>query len=362
MPSPVSGNAQAQAATQLRIIDLDQVLDENISTSMNFAIDFASQTFRMTGLQFSSWLTENMEFDAINTAFDNTVFVVEFPSEPTPPEDVQDVIDFSLPILSNADAGNIGKIALTLLTNIDAVIPSGFHTTESSCVGAPTVTRGTVLVCAADTGETMQIYTDITNARSWVRVSFGGAFIPWLEIFSSDTRTSDEANTILDNADYGGIGKLTVPPQSVDYNTLERSGFYYMNAGQLNAPDPAGNYTLIVQGGYSGVTNQIAADLLGNTHTRSQLLGVWSAWQEIALTSKLPQAGVTASVPASGQLVVNFPVAFLVVPVVVATPDDEGNESSTMSFSIVAKSTTSFTIRNIYSNPRTFNWIATPPS
>lgn len=100
MPTPISGTAVANAATQLRIVDLDQVLDSNISTSMNFAIDFANQTFRMTGLQFSTWLTENMDFSAIDVSFDNTVFVGAFPVEPNPPTTVQAAIDFGYPILA----------------------------------------------------------------------------------------------------------------------------------------------------------------------------------------------------------------------------------------------------------------------
>lgn len=48
---PIIGLPSTLAATQVRINDLDQVADESISDSMNIAIDFPTQTLRMSWLQ-----------------------------------------------------------------------------------------------------------------------------------------------------------------------------------------------------------------------------------------------------------------------------------------------------------------------
>ena len=59
---PITGVAVQQAATQMRIIELDQIIEANISDSMNFAIDFTNQTFRITGLQLRDWLNRRARF------------------------------------------------------------------------------------------------------------------------------------------------------------------------------------------------------------------------------------------------------------------------------------------------------------
>ena len=58
MADPISGNSSAQAVGEVRINDLEAVTDENISLSMNFAVDFPNETFKATFLQIVDYMEQ----------------------------------------------------------------------------------------------------------------------------------------------------------------------------------------------------------------------------------------------------------------------------------------------------------------
>lgn len=167
---------------QLRIIDLDQILDENISVSMNFAIDFTNQTFRITGAQFSNWLADNIEFDAINVSFDPSTLDSLFPSAPTI-ENAQDAIDFSLPISANADAGNIGKIDLIATgDNLNLKTTTGFFRVLASSSNTPVNEIGSLIVSSLDATNTVQMFIGLASGSLHVRRQSGGTWLSWQQI------------------------------------------------------------------------------------------------------------------------------------------------------------------------------------
>lgn len=102
--NPVSGSAEANAATQTRINDLDQILDENISLSMNFAVDLPNETFKATWQQLMTYINLNTTPAAENTSFDPTTFSTFFPGVDPAPDTVQSVIDYY--------ANNVSKAVL----------------------------------------------------------------------------------------------------------------------------------------------------------------------------------------------------------------------------------------------------------
>lgn len=53
---PVFGIANTEIPTETRINGLDALTDENISLSMNFAVDFPSETFKMSFLQLVNYI------------------------------------------------------------------------------------------------------------------------------------------------------------------------------------------------------------------------------------------------------------------------------------------------------------------
>lgn len=66
MADPLFGIPAALAATQVRINDLDQVLDANISDSQVFAVDSPNETLKVT------WLQLQQAINALVLPFDNT--------------------------------------------------------------------------------------------------------------------------------------------------------------------------------------------------------------------------------------------------------------------------------------------------
>lgn len=57
---PVFGVASDDNATETRINGLDALTDENISLSMNFAVDFPAETFKASFLQLVNYIKENV--------------------------------------------------------------------------------------------------------------------------------------------------------------------------------------------------------------------------------------------------------------------------------------------------------------
>ena len=72
MADPIKPKGVNNAATQMRIIELDQVLDSNISLSQVFGIDFPSQTLKITWQQ----MVENL---AAQTATKGAIFEFTYP-------------------------------------------------------------------------------------------------------------------------------------------------------------------------------------------------------------------------------------------------------------------------------------------
>lgn len=138
-----------------------------------------------------------------------------------------------LEILANADAGNIGKtIIAPALTDINVLLPTGMFFVLDTATGAPTTNFGVLHSITADSVTGSQTFTSLVSGtpRTYMRSMAGsGGWSLWNEVFTSQTRTSEQANTILDNANAGNIGESSATGLQDWHELVNRNGFMQGN-------------------------------------------------------------------------------------------------------------------------------------
>ena len=114
-------------------------------------------------------------------------------------------------VLDNADEGNIGKTTIPSITqDYDTITETGFFTPSNSSPNAPATTRGVLINMSGESlGHAGQIHIGSDTGKINFRSKFS-VYRPWKELYATDgSKTSAQIDTVLDNADAGGIGSLT---------------------------------------------------------------------------------------------------------------------------------------------------------
>lgn len=112
-----------------------------------------------------------------------------------------------------------------------------------------------------------------------------------ISVNADDVQISTDKLIILDNADYSNVGKNDQVLLPTDFNTLTRSGMFYMDAGALNNPNAADGCLLVIGAdplntGQMFVQTEASGDYV-RVFYRNQLAGVWGGWEQTVTTGNV---------------------------------------------------------------------------
>ncbi len=194
-------------------------------------------------------------------------------------------------VITNAHPGNIGKEGSPALVECELVAKAGFYSCGIATLNKPQDLNGELIhlifTGASVAGQIFVVNTG-NSGLMFHRSQSSGIWAPWREGFSSTTRTSAEANVILDDADTGNIGK-SVTVAVVDANLDNRNKFFYIASTTLNRPPATANYAAINFNSTNGnnVFQMAVNTANGEMWKRSATSGTFTAWTQIATVDEL---------------------------------------------------------------------------
>lgn len=212
---------------------------------------------------------------------------------------------------SNLYDSTVGKLLTTgsfglggyggVTTDFNSGVITGFYATSGTASNRPSgAGAGDLVHIATDGSNATQIFADVSSQTMYWRKKVGGTWQAWNSLLdSADVQASDYDTTdgkLLTVGSFG-LGGLTTS-YTGNLNSLTYSTFITANSSATNKPSANSGWVLHVTGTATNSAAQVYIDTNGDTFTRKQVSGTWSAWRKLHDSSTINAGKITVSASA----------------------------------------------------------------